>query len=133
MSRLIRRRSKPTRYWECSNGLLSTGTLGYWSNYLPPTSDPILNTVLLSGILTGRKTLRSSRRSNAELVPALRALNYESRLVNLGLTTLDARRDRGDLIQSYKILKGNNNVIWHCGIQTATSLNLGGPCNGIRG
>ena len=46
---------------------------------------------------------------------------------------LVVRRDRGDLIQFFKILKGYNAVNWHSGIHTTSALNLGGPCNGIRG
>ena len=54
-------------------------------------------------------------------------------MTNLGLTRLEVRRDRSDLIQFFKIIKGYNNVNWDCGIKTATSLDVGGPCNGIRG
>ena len=42
-------------------------------------------------------------------------LSYEERLVKLGLTTLQARRERGDMIESYKILTGKVDVqpdIW---------------------
>ena len=79
------------------------------------------------------KKIEQVQRRATKLVPELRHLNYESRLANLGLTTLEVRRERGDLIQFFKILKGHNNVSWHCGIQSATSLKLSGPCNGIRG
>ena len=79
------------------------------------------------------KKLEQVQRRATKLVHELRHLNYESRLVNLGMTTLEVRRERGDLIQFFKILKGHNTVSWHCGIQSSTSINLGGPCNGIRG
>ena len=79
------------------------------------------------------KKLEQVQRIATKLVPELRHLNYESRLANLGLTTLEVRRDRGDLIQFFKILKGYNIVNWHCGIHISSALNLGGPCNGIRG
>ena len=35
----------------------------------------------------------------------LRKLSYKERLINLNLTTLSARRERGDLIQQFKIEK----------------------------
>ena len=40
------------------------------------------------------------------MVPGLRKLPYSERLEKLGLTTLEERRTRGDLIQTYKILNG---------------------------
>ena len=35
-------------------------------------------------------------------------LNYEDRLVRTGLTTLEERRSRGDLIEVFKMIKGLN-------------------------
>ena len=52
------------------------------------------------------KKLEQVQRRATKLVPELRHLNYESRLANLGLTTLEVRRERYDLIQFFKILKG---------------------------
>ena len=40
------------------------------------------------------------------MVIELRAMEYEERLEILGLTTLETRRKRGDLIQIFKIFKG---------------------------
>ena len=44
------------------------------------------------------------------LVPELRGLTYEQRLKQLGLTTLEERRRRGDLIEVYKIMHGIDKV-----------------------
>ena len=44
------------------------------------------------------------------MVPALRKKPYEDRLVALGLTKLVERRFRGDMIETYKILTGKENV-----------------------
>jgi hypothetical protein len=44
------------------------------------------------------------------MVPGLRKLPYSERLEKLGLTTLEERRTRGDLIQTYKIFNGIEKV-----------------------
>ena len=44
------------------------------------------------------------------LVPELRGMRYEDRLKELNLTTLERRRERGDMIQTYKILRGIDKV-----------------------
>ena len=41
----------------------------------------------------------------------LSKLNYEDRLASLGLTTLETRRLRGDLIEVFKISNGYDNSI----------------------
>ena len=45
-----------------------------------------------------------------KLVPGLSHLSYEDRLTSLGLTTLENRRKRGDLIEVFRMLKGYENV-----------------------
>ena len=40
------------------------------------------------------------------MVPELRELKYEDRLKEMGLSTLQDRRERGDLITLYKIVNG---------------------------
>ena len=54
--------------------------------------------------------LESVQRSATKLVNGFKKLSYEQRLIRLGLTTLEVRRKRGDLIECYKILTGKENV-----------------------
>ena len=44
------------------------------------------------------------------MIPELRDLNYESRLFQCGLTTLETRRLRGDQIEVFKIVNGYEDV-----------------------
>ena len=44
------------------------------------------------------------------MIPELRDLIYESRLLQCGLTTLETRRLRGDQIELFKIVNGYEDV-----------------------
>ena len=44
------------------------------------------------------------------MIPELRGLAYEERRSRLGLYSLEFRRMRGDLIETYKIMKGIDNI-----------------------
>ena len=44
---------------------------------------------------------------------SLRGLGYKSRCDKLGLTSLQTRRTRGDLIQMFKFQKGLDTINWH--------------------
>ena len=44
------------------------------------------------------------------MIPELRDLSYESRLLQCGLTTLETRRLRGDQIEVFKIVNGHEDV-----------------------
>ena len=45
------------------------------------------------------------------MVTNLKGKNYTQRLEELGLTTLEERRERGDLIQAYKVLTGKESEL----------------------
>jgi len=54
--------------------------------------------------------LENVQRTATKMLPILRKLPHESRLDRLGLTTLERRRIRGDLSETYKILTGKEKV-----------------------
>ena len=53
--------------------------------------------------------IEAVQRSFTRVVDGMQELSYQQRLKKLGLTTLLERRMRGDLIETFKILKGLNN------------------------
>ena len=54
--------------------------------------------------------LEKVQRRMTKLVPELKCLEYEERCRRLGITTLEKRRRRGDLIETYKILNGFEDI-----------------------
>jgi hypothetical protein len=57
--------------------------------------------------------LEKVQRRATKLVPALKSLAYEKRLVAMNLTELADRRIRGDMIQLYKFMHGIDVVNWY--------------------
>ena len=54
--------------------------------------------------------LERIQRRATKMIPELRDLSYESRLLQCGLTTLETRRLRGDQVEVFKIVNGYENV-----------------------
>ena len=78
------------------------------------------------------KRLEKVQRRATKLVPSIRNKSYEDRLKSLGLTSLEDRRIRGDLIQFFKFQKNLNMIEWfHPIAQTPSSL-ASGPAGSTR-
>jgi len=58
--------------------------------------------------------LEKIQRRATKMVKGFRNLTYEDRLRQLKLTSLERRRQRGDLIETYKILSGKEKVNPNC-------------------
>ena len=67
--------------------------------------------------LGDREILEAVQRRAVGMVTNLRGRTYEERLAELGMVTLEKRRERGDLIQAYKILSGKDQVDPHTWFQ----------------
>ena len=63
--------------------------------------------------------LEKVQKHATKMVPELRELSYTERLRELGLPTLQSRRERGDMITVYRFLKGfdriNSQQFFDCG------------------
>ena len=60
-------------------------------------------------------------------------MNYSQRLAKLNLTTLKERRERGDLIQYFKLANGINTIEWYHPNHYAPSTTTNGPASNLRG
>jgi hypothetical protein len=56
------------------------------------------------------EVLERVQRAATNLVPELRRFEYKERLRRLGITSLEVRRERGDMIETFKILKGKEQI-----------------------
>ena len=59
-------------------------------------------------------------------------MNYSQRLAKLNLTTLKKRRERSDLLQYFKSVKGINTVKWYYPNQYTPSTTANGPASNLR-
>ena len=75
--------------------------------------------------------IENVKRRATKLTHSLRNLDYK-RLARLGLTTIVDRRKRGDVIQIFKIIFGQNIVNWQVYIQVYQCLRENGPANNLR-
>src|SRR6218665_2474062 len=57
------------------------------------------------------KTGESANKSH-KMIQGYKYLSYEERLIRCGLTTLEKRRSRGDLIEAYKIITVKESIQW---------------------
>jgi len=57
--------------------------------------------------------LEKVQRRVTRLPTSLKGIGYEDRLERMNLTTLEVRRQRGDLIQLFKIIRGADVITWH--------------------
>lgn len=72
------------------------------------------------------KLLQRIQRSFTRMIPSIRSLPYEDRLRQLNLFSLVRRRQRGDLIEVFKILKGFSDIDGVRLFQPPASANLRG-------
>jgi len=75
------------------------------------------------------RAIERVQRRATKMVLELKYPNYTERLKQLGLTTLEARRQRGDLIQYFKFANNINHISWY----HPNSLNESGPASSTRG
>ena len=57
-----------------------------------------------------KQIIENAQRRATRIVPELQGLSYEQRLIALNLTTLEYRRRRYDLIQTYRIIRNEDNI-----------------------
>src|SRR6218665_2667058 len=58
------------------------------------------------------ENLEKVQRRATKMIQGYKDLSYEERLIRCGLTTLEKRRSRGDLIEAYKIITGKESIQW---------------------
>ena len=64
--------------------------------------------------------MENVQKAATNLVPKLRKYSYRVRLQTLGLTTLKDRRERGDMIEVYKLLMGREQIDYKQVLYTGT-------------
>ena len=82
--------------------------------------------------LQGDKIERVQRRAT-RIPTGFEKLEYEDRLKRLSLTTLQDRRMRGDLIETYKVMSGKESIDWVKPINLRKNVDISGPAASVRG
>ena len=72
--------------------------------------------------------LEQVQRRATRLIPDVSHLSYHDRLQILGLTTLELRRVRGDMIQVFKYLSGSDSLTTCSFLKVCTNTRLHGHC-----
>ena len=72
-----------------------------------------------------KELLEQVQHRATELIPEISHLPYHDRLKYLNITTLELRRHRGDLIETFKILKGSEGIPSNCLFELNTSVTRG--------
>src|SRR6218665_1051626 len=70
--------------------------------------------------------LEKVQRRATKMIQGYKYLSYKERLIRCGLTTLEKRRSRGDLIEAYKIITVKESIQWERFFELA-------PSKGTRG
>jgi hypothetical protein len=59
---------------------------------------------------TDKECLEKVQRRAVKMITGLKATSYEEKLKELGITTLEERRKYLDMLQTYKVMTGKDNV-----------------------
>jgi hypothetical protein len=80
-----------------------------------------------------KNKIEKVQKQATKMVPQIKDLKYKERLLNLGLPNLEQRRERGDMIQMFKIHRNFNSVEFsHTNISCKTNYaEISGPCESI--
>ena len=65
--------------------------------------------------------LEKVQRRATKMIQGYKYLSYEERLIRCGLTTVEKRWSRGDLIEAYKIIIGKESIQWERFFELAPS------------
>ena len=79
------------------------------------------------------EVLEAVQRRAVGMVTDLRGNTYEERSAELGMVTLEKRRERGDLIQAYKTLSGKDQVDPHTWFQCVQPRDIGMTTRALTG
>ena len=79
------------------------------------------------------KKIEKVHKRATEILYGFSQLEYEEKLRRLNLTSLEDRRIRGDIIELYKIVKGNEGIEWIKAPRLRSEMELKEPTKRVRG